>query len=368
MTVVGLLDVVKVSISAEFKSFLLIMCIDALESTTNFLSSGLRFDGAGRHLFSEGEKNVALFFSFNFRMLLGSLHAVSRAHRSCHSVSSWDRSSNFGALGLRWWGSPGQIIPSDGFWSGMSAWRTTAFVNFTHRIGFRMFELFRKIDEEFGGSTSWKTQPNCRVLGELHSTGPWPCAWRVSRQTTGCPRSIMQLILLQHGHCTFVIILFGPFDGLFINLSMCIRALLSKSATTLGLVEQAFWRVPLFTEWIGASSFEVILAWPSRHSTTGTSSSGTSGSRRNHWLQWPGSTHRSGKRSVFLEGNGLLCELSFPPDWFFFWSEYYGWFCSVLKQSPHRALQNLAFEFLLQSTKTLDHPLNQPSPLLWSTA
>ena len=29
--------------------------------------------------------------------------------RSCHSVSSWDRSSNFGALGLRWWGSPGQI-------------------------------------------------------------------------------------------------------------------------------------------------------------------------------------------------------------------------------------------------------------------
>ena len=36
---------------------------------------------------------------------------------SCHSVSSWDRSSNFGALGLRWWGSPGQIYPSEGFWS-----------------------------------------------------------------------------------------------------------------------------------------------------------------------------------------------------------------------------------------------------------
>ena len=64
----------------------------------------------------------------------------------------------------------------------------------------------------------------------------------------GLPRSIMQLKLLQHGHCTFVIILFGPFAGLFINLAMCIRALISKSATTLGLVEQAFWRVPLFTE------------------------------------------------------------------------------------------------------------------------
>ena len=36
------------------------MCIDAPESTTNSRSSGLRVD-AGRHQFSEGEKNVALF-------------------------------------------------------------------------------------------------------------------------------------------------------------------------------------------------------------------------------------------------------------------------------------------------------------------
>ena len=66
MTIVGLHEIVKVSISASFKSFLLIMCIDAPESTTNSRSSGLRFDGAGRHQFSEGEKNAALFFSFNF--------------------------------------------------------------------------------------------------------------------------------------------------------------------------------------------------------------------------------------------------------------------------------------------------------------
>ena len=57
MTVVGLLDVVKRSKSAEFKSFLLIMCIDAPESSTNSLSFGLIVD-AGKHLFSEGEKNV----------------------------------------------------------------------------------------------------------------------------------------------------------------------------------------------------------------------------------------------------------------------------------------------------------------------
>ena len=78
---------------------------------------------------------------------------------------------------------------------------------------------------------------------------------------------MVMLIHLQHSHCIFVIILFGPFARLFINLTMRIRALFTKSATTLGFVEQAFWRVPLFTEWVGASSFEVIFAWPSRHST-----------------------------------------------------------------------------------------------------
>ena len=73
MTIVGLHDFVKVSISASLKSFLLIMCIDAPESSTNFLSSGLRVD-AGRHLFSEGEKNVALSCSFNFNKHLASFH------------------------------------------------------------------------------------------------------------------------------------------------------------------------------------------------------------------------------------------------------------------------------------------------------
>ena len=43
-TIVGLHDFVKVSISSEFKSFLLIMCIDAPESTTNSRSSGSRFE------------------------------------------------------------------------------------------------------------------------------------------------------------------------------------------------------------------------------------------------------------------------------------------------------------------------------------
>ena len=93
---------------ASLKSFLLIMCIDALESITNSRSSGVRID-ASKHLFSEGEKNVAPSCSFKFNTFMASFHAASRAPNSCHSVSSWDRSSNFGALGLRSWGSPGQM-------------------------------------------------------------------------------------------------------------------------------------------------------------------------------------------------------------------------------------------------------------------
>ena len=50
--------------------------------------------------------------------------------------------------------------------------------------------------------------------------------------------------------------------------------------------------------------------------------------------------HRSGKRSVFREGKRSGFWAFFvPPDWFFLWSENYGWFCSVLKQSSHRVLQ-----------------------------
>ena len=139
--------------------------------------------------------------------------------------------------------------PSEGFWSRMSAWSATAFVNFTRRIGFRMSELVRKIDEDFGGSISWNTQPNCRVIFNIAT-------------------ALLSSFFLD------------LFVRLFINLTMCEWALFTKPTTTLGLVVQVFWRVPFFTKWIGASSFEVILARPSRHSTTGTPGSRTSGSRR----------------------------------------------------------------------------------------
>ena len=255
----------------------------APESTTNSLSSGLRFD-AGRHLFSAGEKNVALSSSCNFNTLLASFHAASRAPCSCHSVSSWDRSSNFGALGLRSWGSPGQIYPSEGFWPRISVWHAIAFVSYTRWIGFRMSVPFRRID--FGGVMSWNTQPNCRAsddwrlddfcpnFSSLLFSGFPDRSWRWSvKGPRSCQSPFFSIAT------ALLSSFFGPFSPLFINLTMCIRALLSQSATTLGLVKQAFRRVPLFTEWIIASSSKVILARPSRHSTTGTFSSGTSGSQ-----------------------------------------------------------------------------------------
>ena len=99
MTIVGLHDFVKVSISASLKSFLLIMCIDAPESTTNSRFSSIRFD-AGKHLFSEDEKHSCSFsFSLNFNTLLGSFHAASRAPCSCHSVSSWRPILKFWSVG-----------------------------------------------------------------------------------------------------------------------------------------------------------------------------------------------------------------------------------------------------------------------------
>ena len=93
------------------------------------------------------------------------------------------------------------------------------------------------------------------------------------RDIIGNRFSFLPIFLLQHSHCTFVIIRLKPFCRLFINLTMCEWALFTKPTTTLGLVEQAFWRMQFFTEWIGASTL------PSRRSTTRTLSSGTSGSR-----------------------------------------------------------------------------------------
>ena len=90
---------------------------------------------------------------------------------------------------------------------------------------------------------------------------------------------MMLLMLLQHCHCNL-----SPFFlDLLLGCSSTWRCKLEhfslKSASILRLVEQAHWRIPFFTEWSGASSFEVILARQSSHFPTWASASNTSGSR-----------------------------------------------------------------------------------------
>ena len=139
----------------------------------------------------------------NFNTLLASLGAASRAPCYSHSVSSWDRSSNFGALELRWRGSHGQMYPIEGVWSQMHEWRATAFVNFTRRIGFHMSELFCKKD--FGGFMSWKTQQKLSCIrwsASNRSLSPQSGVMLVTVENK-LPYAFVQILLLQDSYCTF---------------------------------------------------------------------------------------------------------------------------------------------------------------------
>ena len=132
-------------------------------------SSGLRFD-AGTHLFSEGEKNAALFFSLNFRTLLASLPRCFTGTLLlplCLFLRPILKFWSIGVTLMRFtWAnvSERRILVSN-----FSVTYNRAFVNFTHRIGFRMSELFRKIDEDFAGSIPEIRNHNCRVLFNIRS-------------------------------------------------------------------------------------------------------------------------------------------------------------------------------------------------------
>ena len=168
--------------------------------------------------------------------------------------------------------------------------------------------------------------------------------------------SFLPITLLQQSHCTFVLILFWPFCRLFINLTMCEWAPLPKPATALGLVEQAFWRVPLFTKWVISSSFEVILARSSRYSTTRTCASGTSGPR---WFSLILPHERIRRRiwwcSFFHDfsyrGGNCNCFLSHTARWFPIANNLQEFFVHAVlfpDSWPRRSSQN--FRFWLQSS------------------
>ena len=74
MTIVGLHDFVKVSISASLKSFLLIICIDAPESITNSRSLGFRVDAGRQAPISRRRVECrSLYAPFIFNTFLGQL-------------------------------------------------------------------------------------------------------------------------------------------------------------------------------------------------------------------------------------------------------------------------------------------------------
>ena len=77
MTIVGPHDFVKVSISALLRSFLLIMCIDAPESTTNSLSQVSKMMQVGTY-FPE-TRRICSFMLFQFLHIFGQFPL-------CHTV------------------------------------------------------------------------------------------------------------------------------------------------------------------------------------------------------------------------------------------------------------------------------------------
>ena len=129
------------------------MCIDDPESTTHSLSLSLIFDGANRHQFAENEKNVALFFSFDF------LDAFSQIVLAIPSLLETDPQI------LEHWGYVEKIT-----WANRSKrWIMVTNVSMTYH-GFSesntsdwLQYVWALPQNRFGGSTSWNTQPNCRV-------------------------------------------------------------------------------------------------------------------------------------------------------------------------------------------------------------
>ena len=221
MTIVGLHDFVKVSISALLRSFLLIMCIDAAESTTNSLSSGIRVD-AGKHLFSEGEKNVALSCSFNLNTFLASFHAASRAPCSCHLrpiLKFW----SVGATLMRFtWAniSERRILVSNFGMTCNSLCESHTLDWLRHVCALPENRLRRRHVLKYATQLSCIRKLTLRsILSQFLITS----FHRLPRSIVtfiGDRFSFLPISFLQHSHCTFVIILFRPFCRLSINLTM----------------------------------------------------------------------------------------------------------------------------------------------------
>ena len=108
-------------------------------------------------------------------------------------------------------------------------------MNRTHRFGFCMVDLFRKIDEDFGGSMSWNTQPKFFVSLTMATALFLPFFFDL---LLGCSSTVCE-------------------DAL--------RALFPNFASIFCLVKQALEGMPLFTRWIRTSTLKMFLARLTRY-------------------------------------------------------------------------------------------------------
>ena len=144
-------------------------------------------------------EECCFIFSLNLRIFLASLHAASRVHRSCHSVSSWNRSSNFWSVG-------------------------SALMRFTWANHSKRWILVSNVSMAYEG------------FCEFYTSDWFPYVWALPQN-----RWLRRLHILKYAiqlscnfpqnHCTFVTILFRSFARLFFSLAMRMRTLCIHSPT-----------------------------------------------------------------------------------------------------------------------------------------
>ena len=133
------------------------MCIDAPESTKNYLSSGFIADDAGRHQTSAGEsaEKVAWSSSLSFRVLLASLSA---SPRHIALVSPFLPEVYPQNLAREGYAHEDRLdkLPQAVDLCFLECLRDAVRLLriFAHRIGLETFVVFRKIDDDFSGSRS----------------------------------------------------------------------------------------------------------------------------------------------------------------------------------------------------------------------
>ena len=161
--------------------------------------SFLRFkvDGAGKHLFSEWEKNAVLSFSFNFWDNLGHFPR-------CFAGTSLLPFRLFLRLVLKLW-SIGVSLMRFTWANHSKRWILVSNVSMT-------YHGFSELNTSEWFPYVWALPQNRCRLRRLHIL------------TYGTQLSCN----FQHSHCSFVTILFRPFARLFINLAMRTRALFPK--------------------------------------------------------------------------------------------------------------------------------------------